>query len=140
MPQQHLVVQLLGIILLSLALATDLEAVEQLETILTLAILKVLIDHNEFLAVFCKGLHIAVKFPVVHVNRVHISLSGLVDWVDNGVRDFYVHEVLNQVELLPELLVRSDREVAHVLHAEVVRDVGIELAREVSEVPLLLLV
>ena len=60
----------------------------------------------------------------------------LLNRVDNRVSDLDVNQILYQIELLLKDFSRLNCKVAHVLHAEIVRNVGVKHAGKISEISL----
>jgi hypothetical protein len=62
---------------------------------------------------------------MTHLRRLRIFNF---DWIHHGMCNFNINQVLNEIKLLLENLSSFDSKIAHVFHAEVVRNVCVELA------------
>ena len=131
MPEQFLVIQFLRVEDLSFTFSFQLEAVQDVEFVPALGVLDVLVDHLEDLFLRLNGLDLALELIIVLVHQILFRFLLLIHF-DDVVSDLDVDQTLNQVELLLQFISVVNDEAAHLLEAEIVRDVRVELAREIS--------
>lgn len=135
MPQKLFVAELLRVEDGLLTFTLNFEAINECQTASSSCVLDISVNHLELALLLLHRPDIALELIEALVQAVDLRRRGigcflgfLLAQIHDVGCDLNVDQVRDQIELLLELFFGVDGEVRHVLHAEVVRDVRVELA------------
>jgi hypothetical protein len=126
MPQELFVLQLEWVVSFVLTLSGHLKNIKYLNFMVLLSVVEIGLDHFVFIFFFFKGAEFTIQRQILFIDGVHFGTFALFLFLDNVVCNFNIYQILNEIKFLLEHLFGFDSEITHVLHAEVVRDVGVE--------------